>query len=508
MPLNSEATSFSAGISRLKAEKSEHQRVQKYLDVAGVIILVLDTKGCIEVINRRGCQLIGMDEKQAVGKNWFECFVPASQKEEVYSFYLDVIAGKQPAKGTYENRVISGAGCERNMLWNYEMVDDGGKPAAVVASGEDITKRKTAEKALEESEHRYRLLADNAGDVIWTVDFDNNLKYISPSIERLCGYTPQEAMQLKVQDVFTAESVEIIQKELEHEIGLEHQNRTFPGKIRVLELEMIHRNGKIIPVEGCFSFIRDENGEAKEILAITRDITERRFMQEQIIMAERLATIGEMASGLAHEINNPLTGIIGLCELLLDKKLSADVSEDLAIIHHEASRAVAIVRNMLDFAGMQKTEKQTLYINAVVAGVLNLRSYIHKRHSITVKTKLGNDLPPVMADNLGIQQVLVNIIANAEYFMIERKQKAELSISTYHKPGYVCIEIADNGPGIDRASMGHLFEPFYTTKPRGKGTGLGLSVCHNIVKDHGGCISVDSCVGEGTTFTVELPACS
>jgi len=218
-----------------------------------------------------------------------------------------------------------------------------------------------------------------------------------------------------------------------------------------------------------------------------------------------LASVGELASGVAHELNNPLTGIIGFAELLLDKDVPGDIKEDLKIIHREAQRTSRVVRNLLTFARKHEPAKQTVNLNCIIQKVLEIRAYEQKVNNIQVNTRFAPDLPEILADGFELQQVFLNIIINAEYFMIEAHGRGVFTITTEKVGDIIRASFADDGPGVSKENLGHLFDPFFTTKEVGKGTGLGLSICHGIVAEHGGRIYAESELGKGATFIVELP---
>jgi two-component system NtrC family sensor kinase len=245
------------------------------------------------------------------------------------------------------------------------------------------------------------------------------------------------------------------------------------------------------------------------------DITDRKRteeekaeLEEKAHLASRLASVGEMASGIAHEINNPLTAVIGFAQLLMDTELPEEIKEDLVIIHKEAQRAAGVARNLLTFARKHAPAKQPTNINSIIEGVLTLRAYEQKVSNIQVVTKLTPDLPEVMADYSQLQQVFINIILNAESAMLEANNGGKLTITTQKFNHSVRASFADDGPGITKENLGRIFDPFFTTKEVGKGTGLGLSVCHGIIAEHGGKIYARSKLGNGATFIVELPASS
>jgi PAS domain S-box-containing protein len=251
--------------------------------------------------------------------------------------------------------------------------------------------------------------------------------------------------------------------------------------------------------------IFNEQEEVVACVHVARDITERKRMEENLIITDRLASIGELVSGVAHELNNPLTSVIGFLELLLGKNIPSYMREELAIIHHEAMRAAEVVSKLLTFARKHTPLKQLANINSIIATVLGLRAYELKVRNIQVKTRFASDLPTIMADNFQLQQVFLNIIINAEYFMIKAHNRGTLTITTEKVRDIVRISFADDGPGIPKENLGHIFDPFFTTKEVGQGTGLGLSICHGMVAEHSGRIYAVSELGNGATFIVELP---
>jgi signal transduction histidine kinase len=238
---------------------------------------------------------------------------------------------------------------------------------------------------------------------------------------------------------------------------------------------------------------------------ITRDITEQKKQNERLMSTDRLASLGELAAGTAHEFNNPLTSVIGLSELLMQRELPDDIREDMKLINNEAQRAANVARNLLAFGGKHAPAKQPDQINSIIEDVLELRAYEHKVKNIDVEKHLAPNLPKIMADYFQMQQVFMNIIINAEYFMTEAHGRGTLTITTKKQNDTVRISIADDGPGIPQENLNRIFDPFFTTKEAGKGTGLGLSICHSIVSEHGGQIYVSSQLGKGTTIFIDLP---
>jgi CheY-like chemotaxis protein len=232
---------------------------------------------------------------------------------------------------------------------------------------------------------------------------------------------------------------------------------------------------------------------------------ERRQLEQKAQLANRLASVGEMASGIAHEINNPLTGVIGYAQLLLQEDLPENIRKDLETINDGAQRVANVIQRLLAFARQYKPQRTYVNINDVIATTLDLRGYHLETSNIKVSMQLAPDLPVTIADAGQLQQVFLNLIVNAETEMKLARGSGRLSIKTQQIENNIRISFKDDGPGIAEENLERIFNPFFTTRQVGQGTGLGLSVCYGIVSEHGGRIYAESKPGKGATFIVELP---
>jgi two-component system NtrC family sensor kinase len=226
-----------------------------------------------------------------------------------------------------------------------------------------------------------------------------------------------------------------------------------------------------------------------------------------------MAALGQLVSGIAHELNNPLTSIQGYAQLLLSRRSASDRAADTARISQEAERAGRIVKNLLLFSREAKPERRAVHLNEVIERTLSLRAYELKLENIEVELALNPSLPQTLGDAAQLQQVVLNLIVNAEQAIVmargEESRGGRILIRTRRLAGdRLAMEVSDDGPGIAPEIASRIFDPFFTTKPPGIGTGLGLSIVYGIVQEHGGEVSVDSLPGRGTTLTVELPALS
>ncbi|HKA57828.1 MAG TPA: ATP-binding protein, partial [Gemmatimonadales bacterium] len=249
-------------------------------------------------------------------------------------------------------------------------------------------------------------------------------------------------------------------------------------------------------------------GFAQSVVVLVEDVTDQQALETQLVQSEKLAAVGQLVSGVAHELNNPLTSIAGLSEFLLEQKeLGKKDRGHLQVIHEQAERAGRIVRNLLTFARPGTGEREPVDLNELIRGTLSLTAYDLKLKDITVTRELSDVLPPVLGDRHGLQQVVLNLVTNSAQAVAEnpRERLREITVSTWFD-GHVHLRVADSGPGIPEDVRQNVFTPFFTTKEPGKGTGLGLSITYSIVESHGGHITIEPPpTGGGAAFRVDFP---
>ncbi|MEJ2245929.1 MAG: ATP-binding protein, partial [Acidobacteriota bacterium] len=283
---------------------------------------------------------------------------------------------------------------------------------------------------------------------------------------------------------------------------------TLPPKSDALIVEEVD----LPPMGGVFQLSvspwYDKNNRLAGSIHVAKDISNEKLLQQQLIQSEKLSAIGELISGIAHELNNPLTGVMGYSQLLkLREDLDDRAKENLHKINNLALRCQRIVQNLLSFARKQKPERTLTNINEIIEKTVELRSYELQVNNIEIHRNLDRDLPKTIADAHQLQQVFLNIVTNAEQAMLESNGKGQLKIRTRtdSQNANIIVEIKDDGPGIPENHLNRIFDPFFTTKEVGKGTGLGLSLSYGMIKEHDGNIYVRSRLNEGSTFFVEIP---
>ena len=503
---------------RKRAEETLRQREEYFRSIienAQDAIVILNRDGTIRYESPAITRLLGIDPQNGVGMNPFETIHPDELKEAA-KFFDQLVCNPESTVHT-EIRWQHADGSWRTLEIIGQNLLDNPAVSGIVANIRDVTKQKAAEEALQESEAHYRLLAENVTDIICTMDMNLQLTYISPSITHQTGYTVEELTARSLEEVFLPpDSVELIRKTLTEETAAENMGQKDQGRSRTIEMELNCKDGSTIWTEAEATFLRDPDGQAVGILAVLRDISERKRAEEdrkrleqQLQLAGRLAAVGELAAGVAHELNNPLAAVQAFAQLLSDKDdLEETVKSDVETIYREAQRATRITANLLRFARRNRPEKQLVSLNEAVEKSLELHAYRMNVNNIEVVTELEPDLPMTMADSDQMHQVFVNIITNAEQAMTEAHGRGRLSVKTQKAGKMIQITFTDSGPGISEGNLKSIFDPFFTSKDVGKGTGLGLSICYGIVQEHGGFIYANSKPGEGTTFTVEIPIVS
>ncbi|HEV7837358.1 MAG TPA: ATP-binding protein, partial [Gemmatimonadaceae bacterium] len=248
---------------------------------------------------------------------------------------------------------------------------------------------------------------------------------------------------------------------------------------------------------------------ARDITAQTQLETEREALRERLSQSEKLASLGQFVAGIAHEMNNPLQGVLGHLELLIETSDAArPVRPTLRRIYQEGDRAAKIVRNLLMFTGSQRVHRKPLRLERVLAKALASRAAARRRNHIEVARQLAGKLPDVIGDALLLQQALLNILINAEHAITHcgRTGRIETNIAPTNDGALVRLTIRDTGDGIPANILPKIFDPFFTTKDVGQGTGLGLAITYGIIQEHGGTITAANAAGGGARFTIDLPA--
>ena len=336
------------------------------------------------------------------------------------------------------------------------------------------------------------IVVEGMSDGVIVLDTENRFVDLNRAAERFVGRTPSEVIGQPVANVLSG------QPKLVELFGM--------ASVPEERLEFKVEKGETQRYYDLHtSPLHDRRGQLTGRLIILTDITERKKIQEQLIVSDRLSSIGEFASGVAHEINNPLTSVVGFSDVLLEEDVPDDVKKYLKAINREARRAGMIIKNLLTFVRKHESVKQPTNINDAIKAVLQLRAYEQEENNIQVDTRFDPDLPENIADGYQLQQVFMNIIINAEHFMIKAHGKGTLTITTERAGDTIRASFTDDGTGIAQENLSHLFEPFFTTKKVGEGTGLGLSISYGIITEHGGRIWAESELGKGATFVVELP---
>ncbi|MGA3094534.1 MAG: PAS domain S-box protein [Dehalococcoidales bacterium] len=381
-----------------------------------------------------------------------------------------------------------------------------GDIAFALYSMEQEERHKRAEEMLRQSEERYRTILEGMDESYYEVDLAGNLTFVNDATCRRLGRSREELLGMSYRAYTPKENVDTSFKIYNRVYRTGEPVKGLPAVAIAKDRSLIFSERSVFP-------LRDKEGKIIGFRGISWDVTDRKRAEEERMqleqkaqVASRLASVGEMAAGVAHEINNPLTGVVGYAQLLMEREdIPPDVRSDLAAINDGARRVAGIVQRLLVFSRQTKPQRKLVDINELIESTLILRAYHLRVNNIEVVTRLTPDLLETVADPGQIQQVLLNLIVNAETEMKLAHGKGKLTITTEKTDNTIKICVKDNGPGIKPEVMDRIFDPFFTTREVGQGTGLGLSLCYGIVTEHKGKIYAESKPGKGATFIVELP---
>ncbi|MGA7380620.1 MAG: PAS domain S-box protein, partial [Terriglobales bacterium] len=374
--------------------------------------------------------------------------------------------------------------------------DNSGKIVRYQGTLVDVTERREMEKALRRQEEFQRDLLESFPDLILVVDLDERYSFVSSRVRDLLGYTPEELLKKKVESGqgYSAELLTLVR-------DLIAGRRQFG----TCECGARHRDGSWRTMRASASPLFDAERKLSGVIVSVRDITMEKKLEQQIIQSERLAAMGQMIGGFAHELNNPLTGILGMSELLQDSQPAEAARKQLEMLQQQARRAVEIVQNLMYFSRPPAPGKAAIDLGELVQRTLHLHAYSLRKSNITVDFLRENSIPSVTGDAHQLMQVFLNLILNSEQAMREVRDRGTLRIRLEKRDKWVAVIFQDDGPGIPPDILPNIFDPFYTTKRPGRGTGLGLSICKAIMREHNGNVEAASGPGGGAVFTVTLP---
>jgi PAS domain S-box-containing protein len=363
----------------------------------------------------------------------------------------------------------------------------------------DITERRMIEKRLHEEQEFARRLVSSCPDAIAVIGIGGRFTFLSNRVSELVGYSPEGLLGRHFSEKIHAEDLARVESTFE---GL----TTGRAPLALVEYRFQHRDGSWRTFRTSASPLFDAEGRISGVISSSRDVTEQLRMEQQLHQSEKLAAVGQMIAGIAHELNNPLTAILAASELLCDQVTGQAAARQAELVHQQGRRAAHLVRGLLSFSGQAKLSRTRLDLNQTVRDAVELQQPALRERGIGVELELDPELPAVLADPARLVQVFVNLISNAEQAICETGKKGGVRVRSGCTNGSAWVSIEDDGPGIPSGALPKIFDPFFTTKRPGRGIGLGLSICMAIVKEHGGNIEARSGREGGAVFTVSLPA--
>lgn len=375
--------------------------------------------------------------------------------------------------------------------------DDAGKLIRYQGTLVDVTERRKLERQVARQEEFSRRLLESFPDLILVVDLDERYTFVSSRVRELLECPSEELLGKKISET-QRHSPELLELYLDVLAGSKGFGSTEYGARR--------SDGGGRSMRASASQFFDADSKLAGVIISVRDITREKKFEQQLVQSERLAAMGAMIGGVAHELNNPLTSILGVSELLQDSQTTDAARKQIAILQQQARRAAEIVHNLTYFATPPTPGKTRVNLGEIVERTLNLHSYSLRKNSITVDFVREPALPYVQGDPHQLMQIFLNLILNAEQAIRETRDRGTLRIRLGNTGNSVWASFLDDGPGIPAEILPSIFDPFYTTKRPGRGTGLGLSICKSVVKEHNGTVEAANAPGGGAVFTVSLPA--
>lgn len=466
-------------------------RYRNLFETALDAIYTLDARGNFTSANEATARIVGIPVAELLGRS-IEPLIAPEDYEFVRGHYRAALAGEARR---YECHALGATG-RRELSVANTPIRVGGRVVGVLGIVRDVTDERARAEALARSEARYTRLVESASDAIFTLDEEGHFTSVNRALEQGTGRRREELLGEHFTNALAGPDRDTLWFLFTETLRGGRER----GEFRYIDAQGVMRTSSIITAPIV------EGGRVVGILGVARDVTEEKLLMEQLIQQEKLAAIGQLVSGVAHELNNPLAGVLAFSQLLLaSPALTGEQRAATETIHQEGKRAAKIVTNLLTFARQHPPERTLTDLNQVVQDTLELRRYAMQLEHVEIVADLDERLPTTWADPFQLQQVMLNLIGNAEHAVVAQDGPRRIRVSTRRVGDALRVSVSDTGVGIAADHMDRIFNPFFTTKPVGQGTGLGLSISDGIVREHGGRIRVESTEGRGTTFHVEIP---
>ncbi|HTP44221.1 MAG TPA: PAS domain S-box protein [Candidatus Acidoferrum sp.] len=470
-----------------RIEQSRKQWVEDF-DAISDLIVVHDENNRVLRLNRALADLLKVKPAEAIGRDMGKIELLGTTAQ----------AGRCPfcrnAKAMQEEFVFQAN--DRSYLVSASRIYSSHDKLRTIHVAKDISDRREAERRYRRERDFNKNILNNTQSMILVLDTAGLISYAN----RRCfeaGYREPDLLGHSLTEMISPARRPVLKEALERALH--------GAAVDNVEVPVVRGNGTAGQFSISLSPMRDEQGDINSIVAVMTDVTDAADLQSKLMHTEKMAALGQLVSGVAHEVNNPLAAIVGFTDLLLENpQIPETAKEELRVILQEAQRTRIIVQNLLSFARQMPAQREPVQVNAILRQTLKLRAYDFSNHGVELVERYDEDLPVVVGDPHQLQQVFLNILNNAYDAIQETRRPGKIEVLTIQRANELEVLIRDNGPGILQPER--IFDPFFTTKEVGKGTGLGLSICYGIVRAHRGEITArNNEDGVGCTFVVRLP---
>jgi PAS domain S-box-containing protein len=481
--------------------KATEAQLKTFMELAPLATYVKNRQGQYITVNRATCTLLGREKGEIIGKR-DDDLLPEEAARVMRTGDQDVLQAL--AQVSFEAEVSLGGNPVFLSTIKYPVLDAKGTVSAVAGLSKDVTAQREVEAELIRTRGYLQNILDTAPVMVITTDLDGRIVSFNRHAETCYGYKAKEVIGKPVTWLFSSPG------EWEALWRRVVQGGTIPDH----ETTRLRKDGSQMTVSVTLAPLKDNAGNMLGTVAMSRDITQRQALINQVIQSERLAAVGRLAAGVAHEINNPLAVIGEITGYLQDiieegpaikrRQLDKELQEGLPKVAAQIRRCRSITSRLLSFARKSEVRREVADVSTALDDILPYLAKEARLAGVQIHRRLHAGLPLIRIEDLQLEEVLINLIKNAIHAMSPRGH-GNIWLFSAHRGGQVTLTVKDDGPGIAKDVMDRLFDPFVSTKPVGQGTGLGLSICYGIVKHHGGEILVESEPGQGTIFEIVLP---